>query len=66
MTDEEQAARDAFRPDFAGAEPRFAADTDGPVLHVPVLRGTGVRWAASGLRGTGPPRGSCPYPARRD
>jgi len=41
MTDEEQAARDEFRPEFAGAEPRFAADTDGPVLHVPVLREDG-------------------------
>ncbi|MEU4282178.1 hypothetical protein [Nocardiopsis dassonvillei] len=41
MADEERAARDGFRPDFAGAEPRFAADTDGPVLHVPMLRGDG-------------------------
>lgn len=41
MTDEERADRDAFRPEFTGAAPRFDAETDGPVLHVPVLRGDG-------------------------
>ncbi|WP_306368966.1 hypothetical protein [Nocardiopsis sp. CC223A] len=47
MTDEQAPDRegpgqDAFRPDFAGADPRYAADTDGPVLHVPVVREDGT------------------------
>ncbi|MFL1378250.1 MULTISPECIES: hypothetical protein [unclassified Nocardiopsis] len=42
MTDEVAPAEDAFRPDFVGADPRFAPDTDGAVLHVPVVREDGT------------------------
>lgn len=42
MTEEEALAEDAFRPDFAGADPRYAPDTDGEVLHVPVVREDGT------------------------